>query len=139
MGYNDVFNNKNKKTQAGETWKFPNVGDSCAGALIARENYDGDYKGAPTKQVKYTLVQEGGSLLFVYGRFAKPGEYKAFPELDKAPLGSICGVTYLGEKTSKLGTAYKAFDIFVGDIDEKVLAEYVSEKPVSVNVLDAPF
>jgi hypothetical protein len=115
MGYADIMNDKNKKTEAGETWKFPNVGDSCAGVLVKRENKDGDYKGTPTKQVRYSLIQDDGSTLFVYGRYANAEGYKAFKELDEAPLGVVVAIKYLGVKKTKDGVDYKSFDVWAGD------------------------
>lgn len=127
MSYNNVFDSKNKKS-FGAIWKPDVVGTECAGVLVDRENFDSEYKGSPTKQRKYTLIQEDGSDITVFGRYGKPGEYKAFPEFDVAPLGSLVGVKYIGEKTPKTGgLPYKVVDVFVSDeVKEDVLASYGS-------------
>ena len=141
MSYGNVFDAKNKKSSMGNIWKPDVVGAECAGVLVDRENYEGDYKGTKTLQRKYTLVDEAGEQITVFGRYGKPGSYKSFPEFDKAPLGSIVGVKYMGDKVPKSGgLPYKVIDVFVSDETKpEVLTAHEFNGKIVQNVDEIPF
>ena len=91
--------------------------------------------------MKYTLVKDDGTPIAVFGRYGKPGAYKSFDAFDKAELGSIVGVKYIGDKVPKTGgNAYKVIDVYVSDQKQpdvltaysfggKVVEESTSELP----------
>ena len=117
-------------------FKLDPIGAKVIGVLVNKETRLNRLNGKD--QAIYTLVLNDNSTIRVAGRYwNKEKTCTRFPIFDELPLGSVCGVEYIGDKKAdkpgmndqKLLKFFKGK--FRGDVLEKYQtgAEEVTEEP----------